>query len=215
MPNWCENVLIAEGTKEQIEDFVKSVRGKDEDGHSQFIDFNKIIPYPKEEMRKEELKYLQYQMKSIKTETELERFKKDNSITNDVLKEMMLLSLEDENAIAFLGWHTCNWGTKWNASFYGEEQFKRIDNTTITYTFDTAWSPPLPVVVAMSEKFKDMIFTLLYCEPMMDFSGFIRIKNKTILDDYHTTMKGNWCYPKKKFKKWKLDKVYNIPPTTK
>lgn len=210
IPNWCQNSLIVQGDKKRIDEFVKFARGKsDIKEEPQCIDFNKFVPYPKEEIKKEELKYLKYKIRECKTDEELEKVKKENNITNETLKELMLMSLSDDEDMDILGWHITHWGTKWNASFYGSEMVTRVNDGIIKYFFDTAWGPSLPVSLVMSEKFKDLTFTHLYAEFGMDFSGYIRAENGKILDDSHSKLKKNWEYPKQKLRKWKLDKIYN------
>lgn len=210
MPNWCQNSLLVQGNKNRIDEFVRFAKGESDDKEQpQHIDFNKFIPYPKEETRKEELKFLKYRMKECKTDEELERVKKTDKITSEVLKEIMLMNLEDEDVeMDILGWHTRHWGTKWNASFYGSNSIEIFDDV-VKYSFDTAWGPSLPVTMGMSKKFSDLIFTHLYAEFGMDFSGYIRVENGNILDDSHSKLKENWECPKQKMRKWKLDKIYN------
>ncbi len=50
-------------------------------------------------------------------------------------------------------WNIQNWGTKWNAyaqSYTGPEY------GVATLQFDTAWSPPLPIIAALKEKYPDL-----------------------------------------------------------
>jgi hypothetical protein len=211
MPNYCQNSLFVQGDKKRIDEFVKFAKGKNgSKDEPQHIDFNKFIPFPKEEIRKEELKFLKYRMKECKTDEELERVKKSDKITNEVLKEIMLMSLEEEDSeMDILGWHTRHWGTKWNAVFYESETAVTRHGDGVKYFFDTAWGPSLPVTLEMSKKFKDLIFTHLYAEFGMDFSGYIRVENGKMLEDSHTKLKKNWECPKKEMKKWGLDKIYN------
>ena len=67
-------------------------------------------------------------------------------------------------------WCIKHWGTKWNVS--PEERIPvRVTLDRLVYEFETAWSPPLPVVAALSAKFPDLEFRLCYCEPIMKFQG--------------------------------------------
>lgn len=75
------------------------------------------------------------------------------------------------------------WGTKWNTqeAYIGEDiptpsntekYFKELNNEedptdkiyTLSYTFDTAWSPPIPVIETLSEKFPEVYIELYACE---------------------------------------------------
>lgn len=88
-------------------------------------------------------------------------------------------------------WRLAHWGTKWDASFgepflglsAGDEadvdvsvESKRatITPTVAIYKFDTAWSPPVPVIEAASEQHPELEFTLRFGEPGNDFAGEVR-----------------------------------------
>ena len=75
-------------------------------------------------------------------------------------------------------WNISNLGTKWNVhdSYYEE---KNIDK--ICYSFDTAWSPPLPWVLKISQKYTELSFELEYNEMGMGFGGLIEFKNGNCL----------------------------------
>jgi len=66
-------------------------------------------------------------------------------------------------------WKKSKWGTKWN-SYNG-----KIDDENeeyIVYTFDTAWSPPEPVIHALREKFEEVDITAFFDEPGMEIAGY-------------------------------------------
>ena len=50
-------------------------------------------------------------------------------------------------------WQIENWGTKWNA--YDESVVERDDHNVVIQ-FDTAWSPPEPVIERLREMIADM-----------------------------------------------------------
>lgn len=74
-------------------------------------------------------------------------------------------------------WCLGNWGTKWNAV----EPSVATDGKSIS--FDTAWSPSIPVTIALSELFPTLKFTHRYEEGGCDFSGYMVIQNGEILED--------------------------------
>lgn len=58
-------------------------------------------------------------------------------------------------------WNNRNWGTKWDASS------PQIDEETaegITYSFSTAWAPPMNAIGTLSEQHPDITFFLRYEE---------------------------------------------------
>jgi len=59
-------------------------------------------------------------------------------------------------------WRTENWGTRSN-SYEGQAQDEGI-------SFNTAWSPPVGVIVALSKRIGKSL-RLIYDEPNMDFCG--------------------------------------------
>lgn len=69
-------------------------------------------------------------------------------------------------------WRIENWGTKWNVNYEGHVQiFDDSDPCRLGYMFDTAWAPPIPVIRAMADKYRDLKFQLLYYEPGEDYAG--------------------------------------------
>ena len=60
------------------------------------------------------------------------------------------------------GWRNENWGTRLN-SYEGQAQDEGI-------SFNTAWSPPIGVIVALSKRIGKSL-RLIYDEPGMDFCG--------------------------------------------
>jgi len=60
------------------------------------------------------------------------------------------------------GWRNENWGTRSN-SYEGQAQDEGI-------SFNTAWSPPVGVIVALSKRIGKSL-RLIYDEPNMDFCG--------------------------------------------
>ena len=49
-------------------------------------------------------------------------------------------------------WNCDNWGTKWNAY---DQSYEDLGYGCHQLTFDTAWSPPLPVIEALRTKYPD------------------------------------------------------------
>lgn len=89
-------------------------------------------------------------------------------------------------------WCLANWGTKWNAC-------EAISDLGVA-SFDTAWSPPEPVICALSKMFPELTFTLRYEEGGMDFSGYCVYRAGNLLDsaegdydDYPITEHPHYC----------------------
>lgn len=76
-------------------------------------------------------------------------------------------------------WCIANWGTKWGPSGVGVVP----GEGNLFYTFDTAWSPPNPVVKKMAELFPSLEFHLTFSEPGMCFHGALDIKKGVVTND--------------------------------
>jgi hypothetical protein len=72
------------------------------------------------------------------------------------------------------------WGTKWNAS----DCDLKDDTDSITIWFETAWSPPIPIMEALTKKYTALSFTLEYSEGGVGFRGiFEGRQGEAIRDD--------------------------------
>lgn len=58
-------------------------------------------------------------------------------------------------------WNVLNWGTKWEAC---NPEIIEHEHDLVLYRFDTAWSPPLPAIKALSEQFPSAKITIEYQE---------------------------------------------------
>ena len=67
-------------------------------------------------------------------------------------------------------WCIENWGTKWGLYDICVDDAD-LDVGVIRYTFSTAWSPPTPIIEAMSERFPSLDFAHDYYESGSGFQG--------------------------------------------
>lgn len=95
-------------------------------------------------------------------------------------------------------WNIDNWGTKWDAT-----RVERSDEgDSVSYTFDTAWSPPEPVFHAMVEQFPRLDFEMHYLEEqgwggeLAGRGGIYWIIKQWDIPDTHADSMENkgWCY---------------------
>jgi len=145
MPNYCSNQLTIHGdekTLKEFSDFLKKGEGT--------LDFNLFAQYP------EKFKVLDDIAQKAREKAEKTKDQADWArIPRDGYNQG--------------GYEWCieNWGTKWNAI----ETNIAYGSSTIVVLFDTAWSPPLPIVHKMSEMFPTLKFTIKYSEEGMGFEG--------------------------------------------
>ena len=87
--------------------------------------------------------------------------------------------MPEDQAENWYRWNIDNWGTKWNVD---KDQDLNFDNED-TICFDTAWSPPIPVIAALAAKFPDLKFTLRYFEGGNFFGGIVEWSNGEVTLD--------------------------------
>lgn len=123
MPNWTQNHVSFEGSKEKIIE-LKQLFASDE----KVFDFNKVVPMPEDS----------------------ENFQATGSFTMDTNKGD--LSTEDffekkvETPANWYYWSIKNWGTKWNAV---DSNLDVDEDNKLVYSFRTAWDAPRGVIDAL------------------------------------------------------------------
>ncbi len=162
MPNHCSSDLRVNGSRKDIDAFFKAVKGpKDSDGEAKVIDANKIIPYP-----------------AIYAEMDKQgaiEHKKGN------------YSFKDGFNSGGYDWCVQNWGTKWGLYDFSEVTFGK---TFALVSFQTAWSPPTPIILRASELFPSLTFTLRFYEMGAGYKGVLKVKAGKILADETTEYRG-------------------------
>ena len=170
MPNWCQNRLIIRGyNTEDIEKFKKFFENKD--GEFEFS-FNKVIPFP------EELKGISFPVNIVSQEEYEEQQKNPNSSPNPrskynkpITKDMSNNLIKKYNYNNWYDWSNANWGTKWDiindrlAFNYNEDSYN------IILLFQTAWSPPVPVIEKLKKMFTKISFSGIFIGENHEFSG--------------------------------------------
>jgi hypothetical protein len=155
MPNHIQNRLTIVG---ENYDLIKSEISSED----RQIDFNQIISKPIE-LDIDQDSYL-YPLSN--------QFSAKEPLL-DIMKKLKARSSEETNKNFFQGlsnylkyghatwysWCLENWGTKWNA--YGQNDERNSDN--VIY-FQTAWSSPIPVIKALSEKYPNNEFKIEYAD---------------------------------------------------
>ena len=155
MPNWCLNKVRIRAKKETLEAIKTALKGTDyvrpfsPNGESSLTAvesifcFHSIIPQPDEILDPSDPRRKATKMSSSEI---LDRLGKKD----DVMPE-------------WWHWRVNNWGTKW--SVHGDDIGFEEKKGTMTYSFDTAWAPPEPVIRQLSEMFPDANILLSFYEP--------------------------------------------------
>lgn len=233
MPNHIQNVLYVESkTREELDSFLNAIKGEDE-----VIDFNKIVPMPKEIRETESStsidNALAYYLKMNNKEEEIKKFNKfrfssfypQEKIDNMSEKEKAdLLNVGERyyntfKTYGYLNWYDWslgNWGTKWNAY---ESCMNEPTETTATLYFQTAWSGVPMLVSMLVEKFPNLGFQYKFADEDRGYNCGIGQGNNGEFefdyleggsDDAYETYRECWGYDESEFFKGKDGSWYFI-----
>lgn len=162
MPNWCECDLTVEGTARGLREFLEFCGER--------FKFDRFIPYP------EEYRVLDEAARRWDEQCEAGPENCRGPRPKDGFNQG--------------GYEWCieNWGTKWDA--------RRVvmpagptdgddgpDALEIEITFETAWAPPWPVILAASKRFPALAFDLRYFERGQGFNGWLRCEGGEVVVD--------------------------------
>lgn len=87
----------------------------------------------------------------------------DNAAEKDALREALT---KKYGYSGWYDWNVANWGTKWDLC---DVVVDRVDDNTVTLTFQTAWSPPIAAYETLTGM--DFDITAYYYEGGMQFAG--------------------------------------------
>jgi hypothetical protein len=82
-------------------------------------------------------------------------------------------------------WCCAAWGTKWNAY----DVMRRDYDGRVCVTFQTAWAPPVPIIIALATMFPKVSFILEYFEQGMQYVGGFRCESE---EDYWSEDETPW-----------------------
>ena len=147
MPNWCNNTIEIEGTKEQINAFVSFL---DEQSGKNW--FNFFRPCPQELV-----------------DTVSGFVGEDKQSAHETQQKM---NIEKHGHADWYSWSVDKWGTKWNcdAQDWVKVENPNADQSSVTFWFDSAWSPPT-ALYEFIESNSEFIVTASYLEEGMSFVG--------------------------------------------
>ena len=82
--------------------------------------------------------------------------------------------------VDWYSWNIDNWGTKWDAF---DVEIDRHDDY-VSIHFHTAWSPAVPVALAMQEQHPELDIQMYFEEPGMSFQGEVTSDGNVYYEDY-------------------------------
>ena len=157
MPNWCFNSLSIEGSAEDISAIKKQVNQPFQRQHDQW---NPATG--------------QMELQDTLYPNPIFAFWNIVAPTDMAIYNLQKDPNHDDSVIDFKGnnwydWNVRNWGTKWDVAVsykeeYPETELMEESETSLAYRFNTAWSPPLPAIEALSAQYPDVEFNLSFEE---------------------------------------------------
>ena len=185
MPNHIQNQLTIKA--DNLDKILDSIAGE------KMLDFEKIIPMP-EGLHIETTEHIIEYAKYIFDPTcnnrskwyfdftvQQNRFAKtwDDKGWSNFLQ--CLDNLRQTGFATWYDWSIENWGTKWNAYSFPNEQ-----PASNVIRFQTAWSAPLPVIQKLSEMHPETTLTLQYADENKGYNlGHIVFANGEIVSESH------------------------------
>jgi hypothetical protein len=158
MPNHVTNILKISGDYKLIEQCRKEIKGS-----KRAIDFNKIKPMPKvlqgttSPTRIVTKAERDVQLQAVKTYKASGNKNPYDKPRVDLTAKMAKECRDKYGATDWYDWAVHNWGTKWNAYSIESRSYDVIK-------FETAWSLPFDLYVALSAKYPKLVFTVEYAD---------------------------------------------------
>ncbi|TDR30229.1 hypothetical protein [Hydromonas duriensis] len=228
MPNYCQNQLKISGNEQDIILLKQQMYSFNEQGNY-VLDFNVVVPMPKSlDITSGGLTELTSQLLYPHTA----KGKEPPSISDlmqkyhrelvwpcpqvDTVDEFIGLLRQTRNGRQCLleghyyhrnhkqygfrdwyDWRLHYWGTKWGAMHFEDNEYNEL-------IFDTAWSPPIPVIQALAEQFPQLNFRLAYAEEGCWFAGVLEWSDGCLTygdndADVRTTLKTYFGYTDQDF----------------
>ena len=180
MPNWCVNELYVFGKTDDLEEFKQAAQG--ENG---CLDMENFIPYPVQFKSQDEICRLWVDESIREAELGGEVFSEEEK--SSLFFRLRFRSNDTPRDGFNAGGHSwCyeNWGTKWN---FCEprlvQEYIDEEDSFLYYEFETAWSPPEPVIKKMGEMFPALTFQLRYFEAGVGFNGILIIEDGEVVQE--------------------------------
>lgn len=160
MPNYVRTRItfeVSESKRKKILDFVK--------GDKSVFDFNKIIPCPESiekavessDVHEAAIKWMKETPCDITDNEGLEKLLRKGSVFKAEHVRTGINNLLRFKIYGWYDWKCKFWGTKWNACDPNIDDYGNI-------IFETAWSAPVPIYKALSQRFPEVEFNIVYAD---------------------------------------------------
>ena len=186
MPNWCENSLtITCKTEQDANELKDKLQGYEVDWY--------YDGYEQAELESDIMSDL---LDNVYSPPNFKKYIQTHStdLAFDNIIPIPMDVIAQGYSIAGYDWCTINWGTKWEPDVQFEQNGKEL-----YYSFDTAWSPPEPIITQICniEKYNKHIDTLIhdFYEGGVGLGGIITYTNGIINfdnDETHSLFYGKY-----------------------
>ena len=158
MPNWSYNSLSISGNPEEVAQVKFQVS---QPFTRDYLDFNDDVKNPT--VRTVQYDNPVFAFWNIIRPTDMETYLGQPDLSLPI-EEQMKFKTND-----WYSWNNRHWGTKWDVAVSNEDTYPeteiQIDTPDhLVYSFNTAWSPPVPAVEKLSEQYPNLTFDLEYQE---------------------------------------------------
>ncbi len=189
MPNWCYTKLSVEGEAAGI----AALKAECFTGGA--LDFDRIVPMPAElDLEESSTGSIGYQVLAGDWQTvagypwvadhgsfatrealirhfeALDAAEENPELHYLALGRRYLANQERFGYTTWYRWRIAHWGTKWNV--YPHAEPLTVDEPcALELNFDTAWSPALPILAALTERYPALAFEMAYADEGAGFAG--------------------------------------------
>lgn len=149
MPNWCFTRMSVQGTTENLNEFLTSIKN---DGNDETYDLNKLFPCPEG-----------LQVTSGWFGTNEDGSPSEKQLEMDAVYAK---NTEEFGYPSWYEWHNANYGSKWGACHISVDI--SVDDEIVVY-FESAWSPCTGLIHRISELFPHLLFACMCTEESDDY----------------------------------------------
>lgn len=174
MPNWCSHIVNITGKKESLDALDKQFKGKHISYGSSTIH---TASYNPEEYKDKKHRVLSSSPGASVTIHVIDTIEEEESYSF----ANFVQPTEDDYLNDWYEWNCTHWGTKWDVV---DLNMDRSSDTELTYRFDTAWSPCVPVLEVMASTYPDLVFEVHYIDEGLFFAGTLVYSNGELELDY-------------------------------
>lgn len=192
MPNYVKNLVSVKGNEQEIARFKEFVESEDS-----IFDFNKIVPMP-EGLDIQDgsdldtgLAHLGYPTRWLTKEEADKRLAEESEERREEIIKLGRQGVENIKRYGCKSWYDWsikNWGTKWDAidaDLYIEKPRE------LRYEFNTAWSTPEGIYLALGREFPDLVIEVYYAdEDYGNNFGKIFLYSGDIMENSQLTYEG-------------------------